>query len=78
MGYWNRKLQLQNKQMKSSLLFEQLSESFIDKVSTEIRIQYGGSVKPANVSEIMAQEDIDALVGGASLKPDDFMQILNF
>ncbi len=56
-----------------------IRELYGDKVSTEIRIQYGGSVKPANVSEIMAQEDIDgALVGGASLKPDDFMQILNF
>lgn len=42
-------------------------------------IQYGGSVKPANVTDIMAQPDIDgALVGGASLKAEDFIQILNY
>jgi triosephosphate isomerase (TIM) len=41
-----------------------------------IRILYGGSVKPANVTEIMAAEDIDgALVGGASLDPADFLEI---
>lgn len=38
-----------------------------------VRIQYGGSVKPGNVRELMAQEDLDgALVGGASLQADDF------
>lgn len=44
-----------------------------------IRIQYGGSVKPANVAELMSQADIDgALVGGASLEPESFSQIVNF
>jgi triosephosphate isomerase len=44
-----------------------------------IRIQYGGSVKPANVAELMAQPDIDgALVGGASLDPDDFARIAQY
>jgi triosephosphate isomerase len=44
-----------------------------------IRIQYGGSVKPANIAELMAQPDIDgALVGGASLDPDDFARIVQF
>ncbi|MBW2242567.1 MAG: triose-phosphate isomerase [Deltaproteobacteria bacterium] len=44
-----------------------------------IRIQYGGSVKPANVAELMSQTDIDgALVGGASLEPESFSQIVNF
>ncbi len=44
-----------------------------------VRIQYGGSVKPANASEILGKEDIDgALVGGASLKPEDFIQIVKF
>jgi triosephosphate isomerase (TIM) len=44
-----------------------------------VRIQYGGSVKPENVKELMAQEDIDgALVGGASLKPDSFAAIAKF
>ncbi len=44
-----------------------------------VRIQYGGSVKPSNVNEIMSQSDIDgALVGGASLKADDFGKIMNY
>ena len=48
-------------------------------VSEEITIQYGGSVKPANATELMNQEDIDgALVGGASLKPQDFLDIIHF
>jgi triosephosphate isomerase len=42
-----------------------------------VRIQYGGSVKPSNAAELMAQPDIDgALVGGASLDPDDFAQVV--
>lgn len=49
------------------------------EVSEEIRIQYGGSVKPANVEEIMNESDIDgALVGGAALEPDSFVQLVNF
>jgi triosephosphate isomerase len=44
-----------------------------------IRIQYGGSVKPDNVRELMAQPDIDgALVGGASLEPEAFARIVRF
>jgi len=43
-----------------------------------IRIQYGGSVKPANAAELLAQPDIDgALVGGASLDPDSFAAIIH-
>jgi triosephosphate isomerase len=42
-----------------------------------IRIQYGGSVKGSNAAELLAQSDIDgALVGGASLDPDDFARIV--
>jgi triosephosphate isomerase len=48
-------------------------------VAESIRIQYGGSVKPDNVDELMAQPDIDgALVGGASLKVDSFARIVRF
>lgn len=44
-----------------------------------IRIQYGGSVKPDNVAELMAQPDIDGgLVGGASLEPESFASIVHF
>jgi triosephosphate isomerase len=45
----------------------------------DVPIQYGGSVKPENIDEIMAQSEIDgALVGGASLAPDSFARIVNF
>ena len=48
-------------------------------VADGVRIQYGGSVKPNNVKELMAVTDVDgALVGGASLKPDDFLPIIDF
>ncbi|MEM9517489.1 MAG: triose-phosphate isomerase [Actinomycetota bacterium] len=44
-----------------------------------IRIQYGGSVKPGNAEELMGQPDVDgALVGGASLHPEDFARIVEF
>jgi triosephosphate isomerase len=45
----------------------------------KVRIQYGGSVKPDNAAELMAQPDIDgALVGGASLEADSFVKIVKF
>ena len=44
-----------------------------------VRIQYGGSVKAANIAELMAQPDVDgALVGGASLDPDEFARIIQY
>ena len=47
-------------------------------MAEEIRILYGGSVKPSNAAELFAKEDIDGgLVGGASLKPD-FGEIVNY
>ena len=54
-----------------------------DEVSADaaegVRIQYGGSVKPTNTAELMARPDIDgALVGGASLDPDDFSRIVQY
>lgn len=50
-----------------------------DKVAQNVRIQYGGSVKPATIKEQMSMSDIDgALVGGASLKADDFSAIVNY
>lgn len=49
------------------------------EAANAIRIQYGGSVKPDNVDELMAQPDIDgALVGGASLKAESFLRIIHF
>lgn len=53
-----------------------LRESF-GHVAEDIRILYGGSVKPENVSSYMSQEDIDgALVGGASLEPASFKKLI--
>jgi len=49
------------------------------EVAGALRIQYGGSVTPENVSTLMAKPDIDgALVGGASLKPESFAALVNF
>jgi triosephosphate isomerase len=54
-----------------------LAELFGDDVAQVMRIQYGGSVKPANIVEFMSQPEIDgALVGGASLKATDFAAIV--
>ncbi len=56
-----------------------ISDMFGAALADSVRILYGGSVKPANVSELMAMPDIDgALVGGASLDPDSFSQIVKF
>ncbi len=50
-----------------------------DATADSVRIQYGGSVKPANAPELMAQPDIDgALVGGACLDADDFHRVIAF
>ncbi len=50
-----------------------------DAVGDQVVIQYGGSVKPGNASDLMNMPEIDgALVGGASLKPRDFMDIIEF
>lgn len=56
-----------------------LAELLGTAAAEAIRIQYGGSVKPDNVDELMGQADIDgALVGGASLKADSFLRIIQF
>ncbi|MGO5064829.1 MULTISPECIES: triose-phosphate isomerase [unclassified Clostridium] len=50
-----------------------------EDVASKVRIQYGGSVKPGTIKAQMAKEEIDgALVGGASLKAEDFSAIVNF
>jgi triosephosphate isomerase len=56
-----------------------VAKLFGQSAAADIRILYGGSVKPDNVKGLMAQPDIDgALVGGASLKADSFAAIVNF
>ena len=50
-----------------------------DEVAQKVRIQYGGSMKGSNVKGLMAQPEIDGgLIGGASLKAEDFAQVVNF
>lgn len=58
----------------------QMFAALYDKnLAEQIRILYGGSVKPANVDDLMAKKDIDgALVGGAALKIDSFERIIHF
>ncbi len=56
-----------------------VSDGWSADAAASVRIQYGGSVKPGNIAELMAQSDIDgALVGGASLEPDEFAAIVQF
>jgi len=60
-------------------LREQIGIRFGDEAAGACRILYGGSVKPDNIKNLMAQEDLDgALVGGASLDPTSFASIVNF
>jgi len=56
-----------------------MAEMFEKDIADSVRILYGGSVKPDNVDELMAQPDIDgALVGGAALDAESFCRIINF
>jgi triosephosphate isomerase len=56
---------------------KKVQEMHGQEAAEEIRIQYGGSVKPENISELMQEKDIDgALVGGASLSLDSFSEIV--
>ena len=55
-----------------------VKELYGDRIADGMRIQYGGSMNAKNVEGLMAQEQIDGgLIGGASLKPDDFAYIVN-
>jgi triosephosphate isomerase (TIM) len=61
------------------LIREKVQALFGKEIAEGLRIQYGGSVTPDNVSSLMAMPDIDgALVGGASLKPETFAALMNF
>lgn len=58
---------------------EILAKMYDEEVAQATRIQYGGSVKPDNVDEIMSMPDIDGcLVGGASLDGEGFSRIVNY
>ena len=56
-----------------------VAEAFSQAVADEVRIQYGGSMNPKNASELMAMPEIDGgLIGGASLKAEDFSKVVNY
>ncbi len=56
-----------------------LAELYDDEVAQAVRVLYGGSVKSSNIASIMAESDVDgALVGGASLDPEEFAKIVRF
>ena len=56
-----------------------VAQGFGQEAANAVRIQYGGSMKPDNAAELMAMAEIDGgLVGGASLKPQDFARIVNY
>ncbi len=58
---------------------ENLEKTYNSEVSQKIRLQYGGSVKPNTIKELMDKEEVDgALVGGASLNADDFSKLVNY
>ena len=58
---------------------ETVKDLYNEETAENVRIQYGGSVKPANVKELMSKPDIDGgLVGGASLDPESFLALVNY
>ena len=62
-----------------ALIRETIEELYDEDTCDQVVIQYGGSVKPENATEIMNMDEIDgALVGGSSLIPSKFMDIINF
>jgi triosephosphate isomerase len=67
----------QQAQEVHALIRKLLGQMYDTKLAEEVRILYGGSVKPSNAAELMREEDIDGLlVGGASLNADDFVAII--
>lgn len=56
-----------------------IADIYGNDIAEKVRIQYGGSMKPANATELMSMSDIDGgLIGGASLKAEDFSKVVNY
>jgi len=67
----------QDAQNTHQIIRRALGFLYNDNIANAVRIQYGGSCKPSNAAELFAQPDIDGgLIGGAALKPEDFLAIL--
>jgi len=61
------------------IIRDAIRASFGDNAADSVRIQYGGSMNPSNVKGLMAQSEIDGgLIGGASLKAEDFSKVVNY
>ena len=61
-----------------SVIRSAISGVYGEAVASKVRIQYGGSMNPKNAAELMAMPEIDGgLIGGASLKPEDFAKVVN-
>lgn len=61
------------------IIREAIKNRYGKDVSDAVRIQYGGSMNPSNVKGLMSQSEIDGgLIGGASLKAEDFAKVVNF
>ena len=61
------------------LIRDEIRKMYGDDIAEEVRVLYGGSVKPANAKELFEMSDIDGgLVGGASLEPESFASIVNY
>ena len=55
-----------------------IADLYSQDIADKVRIQYGGSMKAANAAELLSQPDIDGgLVGGASLEPQSFLDLIN-
>lgn len=62
-----------------AMIRKTVADAFSTDVAEAVRIQYGGSMNPKNVAELMAMPDIDGgLIGGASLKAGDFAAVINY
>ena len=63
----------------NDIIREEIQEIGSPEIAANMRILYGGSVKSANIAEIMKQSDVDgALIGGASLDPEELARIAKF
>jgi triosephosphate isomerase len=62
-----------------AVIRHEAAKGFGDDFAAQLRILYGGSVKPDNATSLMSEEEIDgALVGGASLDPKNFIKIVKY
>jgi triosephosphate isomerase len=69
----------QQAQEVHSHLRQWFGQAFGEEFALQLRILYGGSVKPANIKDLMAMPDVDgALVGGASLDPESFSRLVHY